>query len=241
MPEKFRFVRKLLLAYNIIRCSFAKRLSDLCERQIMVRKIRFMAVQIMVFRYCEIVDILLILHRDLIIKRNKNNMGKTVIVYGSSTGTCQELAEKIGEKLGLDSSNIINVADMDASVIADNANLILGTSTWGSGEMQDDWYDGVKVIKENGLAGKTVALFGCGDCESYCDTFCGGMAELHAAVEEAGAKIIGGVAADGYNYEDSEAVVDGKFVGLALDEVNESQLTDERIDAWVAAIQGELA
>ena len=61
-------------------------------------------------------------------------MKKTVIVYGTSTGTCEELANKIGGKLGVD--NIINVTDLDSSVIADNDNLILGTSTWGAGEMQ---------------------------------------------------------------------------------------------------------
>ena len=106
--------------------------------------------------------------------------------------------------------------------------------------MQDDWYDGVKTLKAAGLSGKTVALFGCGDSESYSDTFCGGMAELCNEVEGAGAKVIGQVAADGYTYDDSEAVVDGKFVGLALDEVNESDKTDERMDAWVEAIKPEL-
>ena len=45
---------------------------------------------------------------------------------------------------------------------------------------------------------------------------------------------------DGYTFDDSESVVDGKFVGLALDEVNEDNKTDERIDAWVAEIQPNL-
>ena len=107
-------------------------------------------------------------------------MKKTVIIYGTSTGTCEDLAGRIGAKLGVD--NIINVTDMDDSVIADNDNLILGTSTWGAGEVQDDWYDGIKVIKNADLSGKTVALFGCGDSESYPDTFVGGMAEIYNAV-----------------------------------------------------------
>lgn len=165
-------------------------------------------------------------------------MKKTVIVYGTSTGTCEELANKIGGKLGVD--NIINVTDLDSSVIADNDNLILGTSTWGAGEMQDDWYDGVKVLKGADLSGKTVALFGCGDSESYPDTFVGGMAEIYNAVKAAGADVIGAVSTDGYTFDDSESVVDGHFVGLALDEVNEDDKTDERIEAWVAQIQSNL-
>ena len=135
---------------------------------------------------------------------------------------------------------VCHVADMDDSVIADNDNLILGTSTWGAGEVQDDWYDGIKVIKNADLSGKTVALFGCGDSESYPDTFVGGMAEIYNAVKKAGANVIGAVATDGYTFDESESVVDDKFVGLALDEVNEDGKTDERIDAWVAEIKPNL-
>ena len=165
-------------------------------------------------------------------------MKKTVIIYCTITGTCEDLAGRIGAKLGVD--NIINVTDMDDSVIADNDNLILGTSTWGAGEVQDDWYDGIKVIKNADLSGKTVALFGCGDSESYPDTFVGGMAEIYNAVKKAGANVIGAVATDGYTFDESESVVDDKFVGLALDEVNEDGKTDERIDACVAEIKPNL-
>ena len=165
-------------------------------------------------------------------------MKKTVIIFGTSTGTCEDLAGIIGAKLGVD--NIINVTDLNDSVIADNDNLILGTSTWGAGELQDDWYDGIKVIQGANLSGKTVALFGCGDSESYPDTFVGGMAELYNAAKNAGANIIGAVSTDGYTFDESEAVVDGKFVGLALDEVNEDDKTDERINAWVEEIKQNL-
>lgn len=161
-------------------------------------------------------------------------MKKTVIIYGTSTGVCEDLANRIGTKLGVD--NIINVTNLDDNVIADNENLILGTSTWGAGEVQDDWYDGLRIIKSANLNGKTVALFGCGDSESYPDTFVGGMAEIYHAVTDAGAQVIGAVATEGYTFDDSESVIDGKFVGLALDEVNEDSKTDERIDAWVTEI-----
>ena len=142
-------------------------------------------------------------------------MKKTVIIYGSSTGTCEELAGRIGARLGVD--DVIGVGDLDDSVIASNDNLILGTSTWGAGEMQDDWYDGVRTLRGADLSGKTVALFGCG-----------------------GAHVVGAVPVDGYTFDSSDAVVDGHFVGLALDEVNESDKTDARIDAWAAAITPSL-
>jgi flavodoxin I len=165
-------------------------------------------------------------------------MKKTCVIYGSSTGTCEDIAKRIASKL--DNAEVVDAAKLNVETIAAYDNLLLGTSTWGAGEMQDDWYDGVKALKAADLNGKTIALFGCGDSESYCDTFCGGMAELYKAVEGKGANLVGMVSADDYNFEDSEAVIDGEFVGLALDEMNESDKTDERIDAWIESFKAQL-
>lgn len=161
-------------------------------------------------------------------------MKSTVVIYGSSTGTCQNIAQNIAGKLGVEA---IDVTTLTNDVVKANDNLILGTSTWGAGDMQDDWYDGIKVLKSAGLQGKMVAIFGCGDSESYSDTFCGGMRELYNAAQKAGATIIGSVDASDYTYDDSEAVVDGHFVGLALDDVNEDDKTENRIEAWITAIK----
>ena len=164
-------------------------------------------------------------------------MNKTIVIYGSSTGTCEAIAEKIAQKLGCEA---VNVQNMTAETIDNNQNLILGTSTWGAGELQDDWYDGLNTLKSANLAGKTVAFFGCGDCESYGDTFVGGIGELYNGIKDSGANFIGAVSTDGYTFDESEAVVDGKFIGLPLDDVNEDDKTDDRIDAWVAAITPSL-
>ena len=66
------------------------------------------------------------------------------------------------------------------------------------------------------------------------------MRAIYDAVEKAGAKVVGAVSTDGYTFDDSDSVIDGKFVGLALDETNEADKTDERIDAWVEEIKPEL-
>ena len=162
-------------------------------------------------------------------------MKKTIVVYGSSTGVCEEIANTIGSKLG---AEVIDVADFTADIIGAYDNLILGTSTWGAGELQDNWYDGVEVLKKADLSGKTVAIFGCGDSESYSDTFCGAMKEIYDAAE--GANILHGVSADDYTYDASEAVVDGNFVGLALDDVNENDKTEMRINNWIEQIKPAL-
>ena len=164
-------------------------------------------------------------------------MNATIVVFGSSTGTCEAIAEKIAQKLGCEA---LDVQNLTADVVNNNQNLILGTSTWGAGELQDDWYDGLKVLQGADLSGKTIALFGCGDCESYGDTFVGGIGELFNALKTSGATFVGAVDIDGYTFGDSEAVVDGKFVGLPLDDVNEDDKTDARIEAWIAAISPNL-
>ena len=105
-------------------------------------------------------------------------MKKTGVFYGSTTGTTESVARTIAEKLGIPSSDVYDVSKMTADVAGSYEALILGTSTWGDGELQDDWYDGIKVLKGMDLSDKTVALFGCGDSESYSDTFCDGMGIL---------------------------------------------------------------
>ena len=150
-------------------------------------------------------------------------MNTTIVIYGSSTGTCETIAEKIASKLGCDA---LNVQELTADIVSAHQNLILGTSTW--------------VLQSADLKGKTVALFGCGDCSSYSDTFVGGMGELYNGIKNSGAHFIGSVETDGYTYDDSEAVIDGKFIGLPLDDINEDDKTDTRIEAWIAQISPNL-
>ena len=164
-------------------------------------------------------------------------MNATIVIYGSSTGTCEAIAEKIASKLGCEA---VNVQNLTADVINSHQNLILGTSTWGAGELQDDWYDGLKMLQSADLSGKTIALFGCGDCSTYSDTFVGGMGELYHGIKDCGARFIGCVETGEYTFDDSEAVIDGKFIGLPLDDINEDDKTDSRIEAWIAQISPDL-
>lgn len=168
-------------------------------------------------------------------------MKKTGVFYGSTTGTTESVARTIAEKLGIPSSDVYDVSKMTADVAGSYEALILGTSTWGDGELQDDWYDGIKVLKGMDLSGKTVALFGCGDSESYSDTFCDGMGILFEDLKDSGCRFIGAVPDADYTYSSSIAATDGNFVGLAIDDINESDKTDERVTAWTEKLKTELA
>lgn len=163
------------------------------------------------------------------------------IFFGSTTGDCETIAGKIAEKLGVDSANVKNVSELTADAAGEYDVLLFGSSTWGYGDLQDDWESAISVVEGMNLAGKSVAIFGCGDSSSYSDTFCNAMDLIFKAVEKTGASIVGSVSADDYSFSASEAVHDGKFVGLALDEVNEATKTDARIDAWVESIKNVIA
>lgn len=166
-----------------------------------------------------------------------NIMSKVCIVYGSSMGNTEEAANLIANKLGID--DVYNIGQTDADTINGYEKIIFGTSTWGSGDLQDEWdsfdFDSIDV------KGKTIALFGMGDSSSYSDTYCNGMGILFEKFSAKGAKIVGAVSTDGYTFDESEAVKDGKFVGLALDADNESDKTEERISNWVEQIRSDFA
>lgn len=167
-------------------------------------------------------------------------MKKTAIVYGSSSGTTEGVAKLIAGKLGIPANCVFDVSKFTTQQAEDFEVLILGTSTWGDGELQDDWYDGINTLKSAKLSGKLIALFGCGDSSAYSSTFCDGMGQIYEDLQGSGCNFIGGVSTDGYSFDSSRAVVDGKFVGAALDEMNEPDQTDARLQAWIDSFKDKL-
>ena len=163
-------------------------------------------------------------------------MGKTAIIYGSTTGTTEDIAGRIASKLNIAQGDIYEISKVTADTVAGYDTLLLGSSTWGSGDLQDDWYDGIETLKGADLAGKKIALFGCGDSSSYSDTFCSALGTIYNDLKDSGATFVGSVDPSDYTVDGSDAVVDGQFVGLPIDEVNESDKTDERISNWVASL-----
>lgn len=160
------------------------------------------------------------------------------IFYGSSTGNTKDVTVKLHEALGGD---LHDITDVDVDVMAGYDCLVFAASTWGAGDLQDDWEDFFPSLDKIDFTGKRVALLGLGDQENYGDTFADGMAILADKVIERGGRIVGATSTDGYHYDNSEAERDGKFVGLIIDEDNQSGLTDERIRAWASALRSEFA
>ena len=159
-------------------------------------------------------------------------MAKIGIYYGSDTGNTETVAEKIAKALGVSKENIFDVSKAKAD-FSDYDVVLFGTSTMGIGDLQDDWDSFVNEVAKADLSGKKVGLFGCGDSSSYSDTFCDGVGKIYEAIKNSGIQLIGKTSTEGYTYDASEALVDGQFIGLLIDEDNEANQTDQRIAVWI--------
>ncbi len=163
---------------------------------------------------------------------------KTItVIYGSTTGNTEQAAKAIAARLNGKAIAVRDAqpADFDVDL------LILGTSTWGSGDLQDDWATDLGKLQAAPLRGRTVALFGLGDQCSFGASYLDGLAALYDTVVARGANVIGAWPIAGYQHEGSKAVRNGAFVGLALDDDNESSLTPARIAAWCDRLRAALS
>lgn len=165
------------------------------------------------------------------------------LFYGSTTCYTEMAAEKIRDQLGAELVDLHNIKDVPLARAEDYPILILGISTWDFGELQEDWESRWDDIDTLNLEGHVVALFGMGDQLGYGEWFQDALGLLHDKVVARGASVVGYWPNQGYEFEASKALTeDGKyFVGLSLDEANQYDDTDTRIETWVAQILDEIA
>lgn len=167
-------------------------------------------------------------------------MTKIALFYGTQTSNTQTAAEMIQKEFGGDSIvTLFDISKTEPTDFTTYSYIIIGCPTWNIGELQSDWEDFFDQLDNIDFTGKKVAYFGTGDQVGYPDTFQDAMGILEEKVSELGGETVGYWSTDGYEFTDSKAVRDGKFVGLALDEDNQSELTNERIKAWVFQLQQE--
>jgi flavodoxin I len=167
-------------------------------------------------------------------------MSKIGLFYGTQTGNTQTIAEMIQKEFGGESVvTIQDVSNIEVSDLNDYSLIIIGCPTWNIGELQADWeglYDDLDSID---FSGKKVAYFGAGDQVGYADNFQDAMGILEEKISEQGGATVGHWPTDGYDFSESKALRDDKFVGLALDEDNQSELTEQRVKAWVSQLKSE--
>ena len=166
-------------------------------------------------------------------------MKKIGLFYGTSTTKTAAIAKKIKEAFGNTEVDLVAVEDASEKEFESYDNIIVGVSTWFYGELPSYWDEVKPELESLNLKGKKVAVFGLGDQVKYPENFIDGVGILAEIFESAGAKVVGYTSAEGYKFESSQALKDGKFVGLAIDKENQSKLTDERVKNWVEQLRKE--
>jgi flavodoxin I len=163
-------------------------------------------------------------------------MTRIGLFYGTDTGFTQIVTDLIVEEFNTVAPGLLtvhNIADEHVAKMLDYDYLIVGCPTWDIGQLQDDWDNQYINLDDLELSGKKVAIFGLGDQYGYPETFCDAIGILGRKFIAQGAELVGFTSTDGFEFTHSEGVDGGQFMGLALDDENESELTPEKITDWV--------
>ncbi|NEO99175.1 MAG: flavodoxin FldA [Symploca sp. SIO2E9] len=167
-------------------------------------------------------------------------MSKIGLFWGTQTGNTETIAETIQKEFGGESViTLHDVADAEIGDFDGYEYIIIGCPTWNIGELQADWEGLYDELDNVDFSGKKIAYFGPGDQVGYADNFQDAMGILEEKISEQGGTTVGHWSTNGYEFNESKAVKNGKFVGLALDEDNQSDLTEQRIKTWVSQLKSE--
>ncbi len=167
-------------------------------------------------------------------------MARIGIVYGSSTGNTRDVCQTLQKLFGEGEADLFDVKDVEEGVFDDHKAFVLATSTWGAGDLQDDWEDFFPRLDSVDLRGKRIAILALGDQNNYPDTFVDCISLLAEKVLERGGMVVGETSPEGYTFQASKAVQRGKFLGLVIDEDNQSDKTQERLRSWVNRLKKDL-
>lgn len=119
-------------------------------------------------------------------------MAKAAIIYGSTTGNTERLSEAVAHGLrdGGMEVTVINATDANTGKLADFNLIVLGCSTWGTGELQDDFVDFYNGMTTELFEGKKTAVFGSGDSNMFPDCFCEAVITIESRLKECNAGVI---------------------------------------------------
>ncbi len=167
------------------------------------------------------------------------------LFYGpAKASSTEKVAQKVASQIGTDRVDLIPVKDATAEDLKKYHHLIFGVSTigketWDGYTTRSDWDRFRPELDKAELEGKTVAMFSLGDHVTYPRHFVDALGMLYEILQNKNCRIIGHVDPSEYEFEESQGIYNGKFVGLPIDEDYEPERTDERVKNWVDQILGE--
>ena len=174
-------------------------------------------------------------------------MNKIGMFFGTETGTTRLIAKKMQKKLGdAVCDKPVNVNRIAPDEMFRYDVMILGAPSYGVGEipgksagcLEPNWEEFFsQITTPPDCSGKRIAFFGLGAQERYADRFASSLFALVEKFRGWGAEIVGEWPAEGYTFEHSDALVDGRFVGLVIDQRTQGMFTDERIERWLEQVR----
>lgn len=168
---------------------------------------------------------------------------KTVILYWPKGGNTEKAAKllhkEFGEGADLFDIKSFNTNDIDKYDLIITGASTIGAENWEDASNDNEWSRFGTELREKDLSNKYVAFFGLGDQVLYPNHFVDVLGVFQDVFSKVNAKIIGKWPTDGYRFTDSEGVENDMFYGLAIDEDNEEELTEERIKKWVEQLKKE--
>jgi flavodoxin I len=166
-------------------------------------------------------------------------MEKVGIFFSYGSNKTSRLAEKIIEHFGSELIEKVNADSVTVEQFVKFKNYIVGVPTWFDGELPIYWDEFVPAIKDIDLSGRKFAIFGLGDQKGYSENFNDGVGLFADLVSHQGAVVVGYTDIEGYRFEGSKALKDGRFCGLCLDQENQAKLSEKRISEWVEQLKKE--
>ena len=137
-------------------------------------------------------------------------MKMATIIFGSTTGNTEAIANKIAENMAGYDVTVQYVTEVPDDSSVQGADLVLyGCSTMGLGELQEDFIPYYESRMTPALLkGKNVAVFGLGDKENYEEYFCWSADILSKKVQECGGNLVcEPLKVDGEPDDNEEAVI----------------------------------
>ena len=167
-------------------------------------------------------------------------MKKIAVIYWPKKGNTEKIAARIYEKLG-EHADLFTIRAIKEEDFSKYDAFIIGAPTTGADNWEHThkthWIEFFGKIAKAGIQGRNYAIFGLGDQVRYPYHFVDGMIEIRKEFDKNGAKRVGSWSVEGYDFKESDSIIDGRFVGLALDEDNEAELSEERINKWLAEVR----
>ena len=172
-------------------------------------------------------------------------MSKIGIFFAPAKGSTATVANAIADKIGHNKADLILIDnDTEINKLDDYEKIIFGISTVGKDNWDNDylevgWDSFFQKLDKADISNKTIAIFGLGNHILYPNHFVDSMGHLGKKIIEMGGNLIGYCNKDGYEFTDSEAIINNEFIGLPIDMDNEEELTDQRIDNWLKSFKSQ--